>query len=291
MWTRIITGLVGIAAAVGIITAGGWVFAAAVLFLAAVGWHEYHTMAASKGYHVYYLSSGIPAVLMVAASGYFYATMANTILLYPVLLLLAVLGFLFIALEGLIRHCQQGEQHWLVNTGLSAWAMLYCGMLFAQVINLRAFGEWRSVNAGSVTMDYGEALLWIVLLGTWASDTFAYFFGRAFGKHPFCSVSPKKSMEGAAAGFIGCIAVTALLAHHILLLAVWKAVVLALCVAVFAPLGDLIESIIKRSLDIKDSGKIFPGHGGVLDRFDSLLFVAPMAYFAIIFIVIFSDGF
>lgn len=288
MWTRIITGLVGIAAAVGIITKGGWVFAAAVLFLAAVGWHEYHQMAASKGYHVYYLSSGVPAVLMVAASGYFYAVQGNALLLYPILLLLVVLGFLFIALEGLIRHCQQGEANWLVNTGLSVWAMVYCGLLFAQVINLRAFGEWRSVAVGSMTMDYGEALLWIVLLGTWSSDTFAYFFGRAFGKHPFCSVSPKKSMEGAVAGFIGCVAVTAYLAHSFLLLAVWKAVVLALCVAIFAPLGDLIESIVKRSLDIKDSGKIFPGHGGVLDRFDSLLFVAPVAYFAIILIVVYS---
>ena len=123
-----------------------------------------------------------------------------------------------------------------------------------------------------------------MLLGTWASDTFAYFFGRAFGKTPFCRVSPKKSFEGAVCGFVGCFVTVLFLCIICLGIALWHAVAVALAVAIFAPVGDLIESIVKRSFDIKDSGKIFPGHGGVLDRFDSLLFTAPVVYYLLMII-------
>jgi phosphatidate cytidylyltransferase len=93
------------------------------------------------------------------------------------------------------------------------------------------------------------------MLGTWASDTFAYFVGCAVGKRKLCpNVSPNKSVEGAVAGFIGCLAVMVYMGVQVLDMAVLQAAALGLCVAVFAPLGDLVESILKRSFGVNLSG-------------------------------------
>lgn len=283
MLTRIITGLVGIAAAVVIITKGSWLFSAAVVFLAAVAWYEFRNMAAAKDYKVYYLTSGLGALAVVGltALGYYYHV--NPLFLLVLMTILTVIFFIFNTVEGLVRHCRLKESNWMGNTALSMWGMIYCGLLFAHIIILRGIPGFP-VNLGFTVMEYGEALLWTVLLGTWASDTFAYFFGSAFGKTPFCSVSPKKSLEGAAAGFVGCIAVVMWLGITYLDLTHFQAGAVALGIAVFAPLGDLIESIVKRSFDIKDSGNIFPGHGGVLDRFDSVIFAVPVTYYLLIFL-------
>lgn len=282
MLTRIITGIIGIAVAVAIITVGGWLFAGVVWLLAAIGWYEYHKMAESKGYHVYPLTSGLGSMLLVATAGICYYAELNSLYTVAFMTLITVLFFIFNAVEGLWRHCNCGDNNWLANTALSTWAMLYTGLLFAHIIILRAVDFGPHVDLGFRLFESGEICLWVVLLGTWASDTFAYFVGRAVGKTPFCSVSPKKSFEGAVGGFVGCFLVVFFLSNKFMELNLWQAVIIALAVAVAAPIGDLIESIIKRSFDIKDSGKIFPGHGGVLDRFDSLLFTAPVVYYMLL---------
>lgn len=284
MLTRIITGIVGIAVAVAVITMGGQVFNAAVAFLAVAAWYEYQKMVKNKGYNAYNLTGGVGVVLLVAMAG----TGIEGVYMLAFMLMLTTLFFIFSAIEGLWRHCNRGEQHWAESSALTAWGMLYCGLLFAHVILIRSFDGGPHIDLGFRVFEYGEICLWIVLLGTWASDTFAYFFGRAFGKTPFCSVSPKKSFEGAVCGFV-CSFITVLFLCIICLgIALWHAVMVAVAVAVFAPVGDLVESIIKRSFDVKDSGKLFPGHGGVLDRFDSVLFTVPVVYYLLMFISILS---
>ncbi len=284
MLTRIITGIVGIAVAVAVITVGGQVFNAAVAFLAVAAWYEYQKMVKNKGYNAYNLTGGVGVVLLVAMAG----TGIEGVYMLAFMLMLTTLFFIFSAIEGLWRHCNRGEQHWAESSALTAWGMLYCGLLFAHVILMRSFDGGPHIDLGFRVFEYGEICLWIVLLGTWASDTFAYFFGRAFGKTPFCSVSPKKSFEGAVCGFV-CSFITVLFLCIICLgIALWHAVMVAVAVAVFAPVGDLVESIIKRSFDVKDSGKLFPGHGGVLDRFDSVLFTVPVVYYLLMFISILS---
>lgn len=284
MLTRIITGVIGIAIAVAVITVGGQVFNAAVAFLAAAAWYEYQKMVKSKGYNAYNLTGGVGVLLLVAMAG----TGIEGVYMLAFMLMLTTLFFIFSAIEGLWRHCNRGEQHWAESSALTAWGMLYCGLLFAHIILMRSFDGGPHIDLGFRVFEYGEICLWIVLLGTWASDTFAYFFGRAFGKTPFCSVSPKKSFEGAVCGFV-CSFITVLFLCIVCLgIALWHAVMVALAVAFFAPVGDLVESIIKRSFDIKDSGKLFPGHGGVLDRFDSVLFTVPVVYYLLMFISILS---
>ena len=288
MLTRIITGVVGIAAAIAIISKGGVVFSAAVFLLSLIAWHEYYKMAASKGYHVYPLTSGLGAALIVGMDALGYYVELEQVFTLAFSMMLTALFVIFGAIEGLWRHCHHEGENWLMDTALSVWGMLYCGFLFAHVILLRTFDGGPHIDLGFRVFEYGEICLWVVLLGTWASDTFAYFFGRAFGKTPFCRVSPKKSFEGAVCGFVGCFITVMLLSLFYLGVPLWQACLLGTAVAFFAPVVDLVESIIKRSFEIKDSGNVFPGHGGVLDRFDSLLFTAPVVYYALLFISIFS---
>ena len=269
MLKRILTALVGIPVAVFLVTRGGLFFAAAVFILALAAWREYDRMAGAKNVHTYKLTSLLPSMLLVAAAGY-----GKPEYFLPVLTF-AVLGILF---EGLFRHCNCGEANWPLHVSNSLLALLYVGLLFAHIPLVREYSP-ETVRYLGMDFSLGELALWMVLLGTWASDTFAYFFGIALGKHRFCSVSPKKSMEGAAAGFVFAFAVAGGIAYHGLHTGLIPAVLLGLTVAFFAPVGDLIESILKRSFEIKDSGNFFPGHGGVLDRFDSLLFAVPAVYY------------
>ena len=269
MFKRILTGIIGIPVAVFLVRRGGLFFAAAVFILALIAWREYARMADAKDVHTYNLTSFLPSMLLVAAAG-----AGKTEYFMPVLTF-SVLGILF---EGLYRHCNCGENNWPVHVSNSLMALLYVGFLFAHIPLIRDYSA-NSIRYMGMNFSRGELALWMVLLGTWASDTFAYFFGIAFGKHRFCSVSPKKSMEGAVAGFIFAFAVTGGIAFHGLHTGLTPAVLLGLTVAFFAPVGDLIESILKRSFEIKDSGNFFPGHGGVLDRFDSLLFAVPAVYY------------
>lgn len=273
MLKRIVTAIVGIPIAVFLVTKGGLFFAAAVFILAAAAWREYARMAGSKDVQTYKLTSLLPSMLLVAAAG-----AGKTEYFLPVLTF-AVLGIL---IEGLWRHCNCGETNWPLHVSNSLMALLYVGLLFAHIPLMRDYSA-NSFRFLGFVFSQGELALWMVLLGTWASDTFAYFFGMALGKHRFCSVSPKKSMEGAAAGFVFSIAVTAGIAYHGLHTGLVSALILGLTVAFFAPVGDLIESILKRSFEIKDSGNFFPGHGGVLDRFDSLLFAVPAVYYVMKF--------
>ena len=173
---------------------------------------------------------------------------------------------LLIMLDGLFHH---GEGQFLEKTALSTLSLLYIGLPFAHFIFLRSLGE---------------GLLWTVMVGTWASDTFAYFGGRMWGKTPLApTVSPKKTREGALCGFLGTLAVIYLIGHTYLGYQSVRVLILALLVGFFAPLGDLVESIMKRCCKIKDSGTFFPGHGGVLDRCDSLIFSIPIAYYFVEF--------
>lgn len=133
-----------------------------------------------------------------------------------------------------------------------------------------------------LTRDLPNGVFWVfVLLGmTWLNDTFAYFFGHRFGKRKLAPmISPGKTVEGFLGGFLGSFC--GFLLFWVIFrrpISILYSAPLTLLVGVVGPVGDLCESLIKRSFNIKDSGNVIPGHGGMLDRIDALLFTAPVVY-------------
>lgn len=137
-------------------------------------------------------------------------------------------------------------------------------------------------------MDMGGYLFGLIFIGAWATDTGAYFVGVLIGKHKLIpSVSPKKTIEGAIGGILGSI--VGFVIYALILQTTAKIevnyltlIILAAIISVVSQFGDLVASYLKRECNIKDFGHLFPGHGGVLDRFDSIIAVAPTIYFALL---------
>ena len=132
-------------------------------------------------------------------------------------------------------------------------------------------------------MENGKILIWYAILAAWGTDIFAYFIGKKFGKHKFSKVSPKKSIEGCVAGTIGAI-VTMLIYTYFantyfnMDVSYIEIGIIGLILSLIGQIGDFAASSIKRYVDIKDYSNLIPGHGGMLDRIDSLLFIAPFAF-------------
>lgn len=130
---------------------------------------------------------------------------------------------------------------------------------------------------------HGRELIFAIALSVFAGDTAAYFFGRSFGRHRMApTISPKKSWEGFVAGTVASVLVVffTLYEDRDDYLEIWRLIVLGLTIAIAAVLGDLFESAVKRDMGVKDSGRLLAGHGGMLDRVDSLLWAIPAAYYA-----------
>jgi len=133
---------------------------------------------------------------------------------------------------------------------------------------------------------YKPEIILSILILIWTNDSFAFIVGKNLGKRKlFVSISPKKTIEGFFGGLIFSIATGSLISIYVSDYKFIDWIVIAVIVSVLGTIGDLIESKFKRQANIKDSGTIMPGHGGILDRFDSLLFVAPFVYLYINFII------
>lgn len=253
---RIATAAIGIPAALFLMIQGGPIFFTAVIFLALIGWHEFcGLMAAAR-------------IKILRAAG---------ALLVVVLCVCAWLGqplelLLFYSLAGptlflLWLWIYRGTPERLPEVAFSWFGIAYIGLLFAHFILLRR-------------VDAMLPYFWLALIGTWASDSGAFFVGCRFGKHSLAvNISPAKTIEGALGGMAACLLAVVLGGIYFFHLDTADLLFLGLLIAVAAPVGDLAESALKRFAGIKDSGRLFPGHGGVLDRFDSLLFVVPAVYY------------
>lgn len=137
--------------------------------------------------------------------------------------------------------------------------------------------------------DNGKYLIWYILIASWGTDTFAYLVGKRIGKHKLTKVSPKKSVEGLIAGVIGSTLIGVLYAFIInkytnIQITYMYILIIMPILSLISQMGDLAASSIKRFVDIKDFSDLIPGHGGMLDRIDSLIFIAPFAYFLLVII-------
>lgn len=168
------------------------------------------------------------------------------------------------------------------SLALSLLGFFYVAGLFSYLIILREMSP-------EIISDYKIGGLWIVylLVCIWSCDTFAYFIGAPLGKHPLSPrVSPKKTVEGFGGGILG--ATSAAFFSHFVFFAsaqLKDLLIVSAIVALVGQVGDLTESLFKRDAQFKDTSHIIPGHGGILDRFDSLLFVSPIVYYYLKFVV------
>lgn len=125
-------------------------------------------------------------------------------------------------------------------------------------------------------------LIWLIVLSAFGTDIFAYFTGVTIGKHKLCpKISPKKSIEGSVGGILGSVLLCGIFGHFFAPEYLTHCIIIAILGGVVSQFGDLTASIFKRKMGIKDYGNLIPGHGGILDRFDSVLFTAPLVYYYI----------
>jgi len=267
---RIIVALIGIPLLLFVILKGDIYFFSIIVLIAVLSQWELYKILQSKKIQV----STLPGYSLGMILLYFIAYGSDKFL---ILVSFGALLFLF-AFE-MFRN--KGSA--LLNVSGTLLGIVYPVSFLAALLYLRFNIEQILPKTG-----YNPAGMFIITMfaSIWLCDTFAYFFGKAFGKHRlFERVSPKKSVEGAVAGLVGAILIF-FISKWIGFLHISNILVLVcgLIVGTLGQLGDLVESWFKRDAGVKDSSGILPGHGGMLDRFDSLMFIAPA--FVILYLIL-----
>ena len=256
--TRVATAVVGIPLILLVVFVGGPAFKAVIVVAAVIAAAEAFHMLRSHGHHPALLL-GLAATAVVAVA----PGLPHHLALWRGAILLALMVVALWFLLG--RKTPDAFIDWVLTVSI----VVYTGGLLGSLISLRAFHS-------------GAKLVLLALILTWAYDTGAYFSGRTVGSRPFMQwISPNKTWEGVIGGVVLSIAVALLVAIPIGV-RVPTALVLGVAVPIAAQTGDLLESMMKRYCGVKDSGSIIPGHGGVLDRIDSLLFSGTAAYYVLL---------
>ncbi len=267
---RLLTAAVGVPVVVVCSLVGGYPFLLAINLVIGMGLFEFYRMLESKGIRPYKtvgVAAGLTVAWYVYFQGGFYSSLFITLVLFVIMVL------------ELFRRDGEFAVYHISST---LFGVFYVGWLGSHIILLRQLGESVPGN------DMGGFFVIFAFSLAWFADTGAYFLGHAFGRRKLLPrVSPNKSVEGALGG-VAFGALAAILAKATVLpfLSYGDVVALGLVSPVIATLGDLVESLLKRDAKIKDTSHALPGHGGMLDRFDSVLFVAPFVYYYMRFVVL-----
>ena len=276
MASRVISAIVGVPLVMGVVWAGlPWLSLLAAA-LAYVGALEFYRMAERREARPA-VSLGIAWALFFIASGHLGGWPTPWVALAGAIVTLSwhlLRRFISLPLFAKIGAGPRSFNDVLEDWSYTAAGAFYIGWTLSLALVLR-----------------GEAmgLEWVLLipLGAFATDTGAFFTGTTLGRRPLAPhISPRKTWEGAIGGFLFGAGVVVALAYWLELpISVWQGAVLGALVAVSAQLGDMVESMVKRASGVKDTGKLIPGHGGILDRLDSVVFVSVVVYYFFIWIV------
>lgn len=267
MKQRIITGVAGALILIAVLLLGSPFIQTAILILSLIAVHELvHAVQLSDKKNLMITSVAATAVMVVVQ-------------FFDKSLFLPVLYIYIAALFIIYMTCNKSVEFNDIASVLMI--TLYVSFMFGHLIYI-----WDMHN--------GHMLIWLVFVCAFMTDTFAMFGGKFFGRHKLCPyLSPKKTIEGSLCGVIGCVLCVAVYCtvcsiffsvHPYYL----NALIVGFAASIVSQTGDLAASCIKRQFGIKDYGKIMPGHGGVMDRFDSVLFVAPFVYYALYIFPIFA---
>lgn len=259
------------------VAVGGVVFLVAVLAVVALGAWEFFRLASRKPLRPR-TAAGIGLALLFPIL--FFLSPASP-LAVPALLVLAVLG---VALAQLLD--RNGDEA-LTSVSITVFGAAYVGLLFGHFVLIREIGR---VVPG-MPYWWGAVLVGLTVVLAWLNDSAAYVIGRRWGRHKLIPrVSPGKTIEGAAGALVVTMAVAAAVVlaagSRMPLLAPADALAIGALVSVAGPVGDLVESAFKRDAGVKDASDLIPGHGGVLDRFDSLMAVAPAVWYYLRLVVL-----
>ena len=257
---RVVVALVGIPFLLWAIWVGGLVFFALVLVLALFAVFEFHHLAAQKA-HPPQLWAGLLITLLFQLNRYWHYAEAWELLLAVVLLLMVMELFV-----------KEGSP--LLNLGSFLPGLLYVNLSFFSLLRLRF----------DAPDNQGLVMVFLLFFCVWAADIFAYFGGSMLGgkfihRRLFARLSPNKTWEGFLTGLFGSTFMAILYSNGVPQLSFTTAMVTGMLIGIASPVGDLVESMFKRDAGVKDSSGLIPGHGGVLDRFDTILFVSPLIYF------------
>ena len=266
MFKRIISGsLIGLAVILIILFAPKFVCNIVATILAVGGIYEFVKAMEKGGYRP------IKAIPFFTCLGLLFVNSNSSILAYK--FSFSIFSFLIL---GILIYGLFPTKRTLVDVSLSIFSILYIPFLLSFVLST------------FYVEGIGSYLIWFILFGACLSDAFAYFVGVKFGKHKLCpTISPKKTIEGAIGGIVGT--ALAFLVYAFVLnkycnfdIQYWQIILFGIVASIFAQIGDLVASSIKRFVGEKDFGSCIPGHGGVLDRIDSILFVAPVVYYGVL---------
>jgi phosphatidate cytidylyltransferase len=254
--TRVIVGAVLALLALVVTIHGGPFFFVVALGVALIGINEFYRM--MRPYRPLVLA-GFVGVALMAYVGWTHSPQA----LMGIVALALLLAFGLAALPG----PRPGVS---VRLAITMLGLIYVGFGVGHLELIRRLGD-------------GQGYALMVVFGAWAGDTVAYFTGRFFGSTPLAPrLSPKKTWEGFVGGFIGTVLMVVFIGLYYHAIGELHCLLIGVTIGVVAPIGDLFESLLKRDVEIKDAGRFFPGHGGLLDRFDGLLFAAVASYYLIL---------
>lgn len=261
MRARLLTAAIGIPIFLGAALAGGVWWFLLVSVLIAIGLAEWH------GFIRKFFEMTVPLDALFGGG------LLVAIAAYNVTREVSIPGFgvgavlLAAAVYAVAREAFSARRRPLAAAGATVLGVVYVGGLLSHLVLLRGVGA-------------GQELTLLAIVGTWLTDTGAFFVGRSLGGRRLVpALSPGKTVSGAIGGWVAGFLGVLLTSVFLLAIPLPKAALLAAVVPIAAQLGDLLESSLKREAGVKDSGKLLPGHGGVLDRFDSLMLVAPAVYY------------
>ena len=269
---RAITGAIFVAVLVGCTLASPISFTVLFSIISALSIWEFGTIIENTGHvRINKVISVLAGVFLFLGFGYLGLAPGHNEILIPYLLLMI---YLFVS-ELYLKH-----KHPIHNWAYTMLSQMYIALPFA-LLNVLAY----HTSANASTSQYNAILPLSIFIFNWVNDTGAYCTGSLLGKHKlFERISPKKSWEGSIGGGVFSLIASIIMAHFFPFLSLPEWIGLGLTVVLFGTWGDLTESLMKRTLGIKDSGNILPGHGGMLDRFDSTLMAVPAAVVYLYFV-------